>query len=137
MAISTYGVYLMIKEASTWEKLVDIKDFPDLQGEPQMIDTTTLSDPAVTQILGIRQAAAKAFRSNYDAAIYAEIKALEGAEQDVAVWFGHDATGKPNGHNGKFEGKGIPSVLVNGAGVNAPTEMTTTFAMTKEFTIAE
>ena len=32
MAISTYGIYLMHKTSTTYEKLIDIKDFPDLGG---------------------------------------------------------------------------------------------------------
>lgn len=46
MAISTYKVFLM-KKADTgeqWSKLIDIKEFPDLGGEPEMLETTTLSD---------------------------------------------------------------------------------------------
>lgn len=42
MAISTYKVFLMKKgtEPDTYEKLVDIKEFPDLGGEPEMLETT-------------------------------------------------------------------------------------------------
>ena len=43
MAISTYKVFLM-KKADTgeqWSKLIDIKEFPDLGGEPEMLETTT------------------------------------------------------------------------------------------------
>lgn len=49
MAISTYKVFLM-KKADTgeqWSKLIDIKEFPDLGGEPEMLETTTLSDNMV------------------------------------------------------------------------------------------
>lgn len=46
MAISTYKVFLMKGTTSgsstTYEKLVDIKDFPDLGGAPEMLETTTL-----------------------------------------------------------------------------------------------
>lgn len=46
MAISTYKVFLMHKAGSegTYTKLIDIKEFPDLGGEPEMLETTTLSD---------------------------------------------------------------------------------------------
>ena len=30
MATSTYMTYLMHKNSSTWEKLIDIQEFPDL-----------------------------------------------------------------------------------------------------------
>ena len=44
MAISTYKVFLMKKTSETWSKLIDIKDFPDLGGSPELLETTTLSD---------------------------------------------------------------------------------------------
>ena len=56
MAISTYKVFLM-KKADTgeqWSKLIDIKEFPDLGGEPEMLETTTLSDNMQTYIAGIQ-----------------------------------------------------------------------------------
>ena len=55
MAISTYKVFLM-KKADTgeqWSKLIDIKEFPDLGGEPEMLETTTLSDNMQTYIEGL------------------------------------------------------------------------------------
>ena len=36
MAISTYKIFLMQKNKETWEKLIDIKEFPDLGGAPEM-----------------------------------------------------------------------------------------------------
>ena len=33
MAISTYKVFLMKQSGTTWAKLVDIKDYPDLGGK--------------------------------------------------------------------------------------------------------
>jgi len=44
MAISTYKTFLMHEQSGTYEKLIDIKEFPDLGGAPEMIDVTTLSD---------------------------------------------------------------------------------------------
>ena len=52
MAISTYKVFLM-KKADTgeqWSKLIDIKEFPDLGGEPEMLETihnSPLSSPSM------------------------------------------------------------------------------------------
>lgn len=55
MAISTFGVFFMKKgsSGSTYEKLIDIKSFPDLGGAPEMLDTTTLSNKMKTSIAGI------------------------------------------------------------------------------------
>ena len=45
MAISTFKTFLMHKkEASTYEKLVDITEFPDLGSDPELLETTTTSD---------------------------------------------------------------------------------------------
>ena len=66
MAISTYKIFLMKKGAGdTYEKLVDIKDFPDLGGSPEMLETTTLSDGMQTYIPGIQSLDALEFTANY------------------------------------------------------------------------
>ena len=61
MAISTYKVFLMKKTENAYEKLVDIKDFPDLGGAPEMLETTTLSDKMQTYIPGIQSLDALAY----------------------------------------------------------------------------
>lgn len=52
MAISTYKVFLMIKSGSSYSKLIDIKEFPNLGGTPERLQTTTLTDKAHTYIAG-------------------------------------------------------------------------------------
>ena len=42
MATSTSNTFLMYNNGSAMVKLIDIKDFPDMGGEPEKIDTTTL-----------------------------------------------------------------------------------------------
>ncbi len=134
MAISTYKVFLMRKPAAAaaYEKVIDIKDYPDLGGAPELLDTTTLSDKATTGIPGIQNTDALAFTGNYTKADYAKVKALEGKEEDYAVWFGGeeqpDGTVTPTGSDGKFKFKGSPSVYVNGGGVNEVVNMTVTIA---------
>lgn len=46
MAISTYKIFLMKKASTgdTYEKVIDIKDFPDLGGAPEMLETTPMID---------------------------------------------------------------------------------------------
>ena len=116
MAISTYKVFLMHKASGSdaYEKLLDIKDYPDLGGAPEMLDTTTLSDKATTSIPGIQQMDALAFTANYTSEDYEKVQALEGKEGDYAVWFGGTenlGVVTPTGSDGKFEFKGTPSVL--------------------------
>lgn len=134
MAISTYKVFLMHKpstEGATYTKLVDIKEFPDLGGEPEMLDTTTLSDGAFTYIPGIQSMEGMTFTANYTLATFAALKALEGQDLDLAVWFGAtvaDGVATPTGSDGKFEFKGRLTVFANGGGVNEVVNMTISVA---------
>lgn len=131
MAISTYKVFLMKKEASEYKKLVDIKDFPDLGGSPEMLETTTLSDAMQTYIPGIQSLDALEFTANYDKEDYATLAAMKGTETDFAVWFGGTESGgvvTPTGSEGKFEFSGQLSVFVVGGGVNEVVDMTITIA---------
>ena len=88
MAISTYKSFLMQKNASTWEKLIDIKSFPDLGGAPELLETTTLSDSMTTNIMGIQSLDALEFECNYTKEDYTKLKAMEGTEKEFAVWLG-------------------------------------------------
>jgi hypothetical protein len=123
MAISTYGISLMYKaEGSTYAKLIDIKDFPDLGGAPEMLETTTLSDAMQTYIEGIQSSDALEFSANYTKEDYAKCNALKGIKTPYAVYFGEE------GENGKFEFEGYLSARVNGGGVNEVVGMTISIA---------
>lgn len=75
MAISSYNTILKWgATSSSVAKVVDIKDIPDLIGEPNNIETTTLSDNAQTYIAGIRQSDTKTFTCNYTSASFATCK---------------------------------------------------------------
>jgi hypothetical protein len=141
MAISTYKAFLMMAEGSgsTYEKLVDIKDFPDLGGAPEMLETTTLSDGAQTFIPGIQTLEALTFNANYDKSDYDKLVALEGAENKFAVWFGgteENGIATPDGSEGKFNFNGRLSVFVTGGGVNEVVGMTITIAPSTKITKA-
>ena len=140
MAISTYKVFLMQKKDATYEKLIDIKDFPDLGGSPEMLETTTLSDKMQTYIPGIQSLDALEFNANYTKADYAKIKALEGQEIDLSVWFGGTETNgtlTPDGSDGKFNFKGYVSVFVAGGGTNEVIGMTVSVAPSTPITGGE
>ena len=123
MAISTYGIFLMHKgTGGQYEKLIDIKDFPDLGGAPEMLETTTLSDAMQTYIEGIQSSDALEFSANYTKEDYAKCNALKGKKEDYAVYFGEE------GANGKFEFGGYLSARVNGGGVNEVVGMTISIA---------
>ena len=131
MAISTYKVFLMKKTEGTYSKLINIKDFPDLGGAPEMLETTTLSDGAQTYILGIQSQDALEFTANYTKSDYDTLKALEGTELDLAVWFGGtvaNGVATPTGSDGKYEFKGELTVFISGGGVNEVVDMTISIA---------
>ena len=122
MATSSYKSFLMYKKSGeTYEKLVDIKDYPDIGGSPETLETTTLSDGMQTYINGIQSSEAMEFTINYDSGTYDTIDALADTETDFAIWFGGtEAAGvvTPTGSEGKFEFKGFISIRVSGKGVN-------------------
>lgn len=131
MAISTYKVFLMKQTEAAWEKLVDIKEFPDLGGEPEMLETTTLSDKMQTYIAGIQSLEGLNFNANYTKADFKKLKALEGKTEKYAVWFGGTETAgvlTPDGSEGKFEFDGQLSVYPVGGGVNEVVDMNITVA---------
>lgn len=141
MAISSYKTFLMQKgsSGSTYTKLVDIKEFPDLGGDPNMLDATTLSDSMQINIMGIQKVDALTFTANYSSEDFATLDALKGQELDLAVWFGgteSDGTLTPSGDKGKFNFKGQLSVYVKGAGVDSVVEMAITVAASTKITKA-
>lgn len=141
MAISTYKVFLMKKgtEPDTYEKLVDIKEFPDLGGEPEMLETTTLSDNMQTYIAGIQSLDGLSFTANYDMTDFQKLKALEGQTNSYAVWFGGRESGgvvTPDGSNGKFEFDGQLSVYPVGGGVNEVVDMNISIAPSTPITFS-
>lgn len=139
MAISTYKVFLMKKTESTYAKLVDIKEFPDIGGDPEMLETTTLSDKMQTYIKGIQSNEGLNFTANYTKSDYATLQALEDSEEDYAIWFGGTESGgvvTPDGSDGKFSFKGELSVHVVGGGVNEVVDMGVTIAPTTVISFA-
>lgn len=121
--------------AAAWgtTPLVPIKDYSDLEGTPNMIDVTTLSDSMTQQVPGVKQADAWEFMCNYDKTDYTTLKALEGVENHYAVWFGGTEAGgvvTPTGDLGKVAVTGYLSVGITGSGVDEAREMKVTIAKT-------
>ena len=135
MATSTYMTFLMHKKGSeTWEKLIDITDFPDLGAEPEMLEITTLSDRMQRFILGIQGNEALTFNTNYDKTAYTALKALRNKVEEYGVWFGgkeeENGSVTPDGTEGKFNFPGQLNVRVTGGGVNEVRGMAITIAPT-------
>jgi len=120
MAISTYPVSLKYDSSATetpnWTDVCDIKDFPDLGGSPDLLETTTLSDSAKTYIAGIKDQQAIEFTANYDEDDMDAIALLTGTKR-FQLWFG------AAGESGKFAWSGTISTYVVGAGVNKVVDM--------------
>ena len=139
MATSSYKTFLMKKgTGDTYEKLVDIKDFPDLGGAPEMLETTTLSDNMQTFIEGIQSQDALEFTANYDLTTYTTLNGLKGKETEFSVWFGGtEANGvvTPKGDEGKFDFKGYLTPRVVGKGVNEVREMIISIAPSTPITL--
>lgn len=128
MAETTVNTFLMYKKDSATEyvKLCDIKDYPDLIGEPDALEKTTLSSQAKEYLEGLAGTDKFAFTANYDKTVFETLAALKGKEQELAVWFGATvASGvpTPTGTNGKFTFKGYVSPSVVGKGTNEVREM--------------
>jgi len=118
MAITTYGITLKWgTNPQSLTKKVDIKDFPDLGGAPELRETTTLSDAAQTYILGILSMDSMEFTANYTKSDYEAVLADANKKLYYALEFGID------GSEGVFEWEGEHTVWVTGAGVNDVVEM--------------
>ena len=141
MAISTYKIFLMKKgSGDTYEKFLDIKSFPDLGGAPEMLETTTLSDPMQTYIAGIQSLDALEFEANYTKSDFEKCKEVEGQTVSWAVWFGGTSSGStvtPTGEHGKFEFDGMLSAFPTGGGVNEVVGLTVTIAPSTPIALGE
>lgn len=113
MAISSYGVQLKWGETeSAVAKVIDVKDFPDLVGTPNLLECTSLSDASQVFIPGIKSAEILSFTFNYTKADFQAVKAdeakplfysLEFSDGSVFAWQGQHTVGLP--------GKGVDEVL--------------------------
>lgn len=113
MAMNTYGIVLKWGTSSeAVSKVVDIKDFPDLIGDPEMLETTTLSDAQVTNIPGIRSSDMLTFTCNYTSADFQKVNTdaekalyyvLEFSDGSKFSWQGQHTCGLP--------GKGVNEVV--------------------------
>ena len=123
MAISTYKTYLYGAEkpstgTATLTKMVDIKDFPDMIGEPNNIETTTLSDASQTYISGIKQQDTLTFTFNYTKAAWTALAAGELKEYVFELRFGDE------GADGIFKFEGQYTLGLSGGDVDSVVEAT-------------
>ena len=116
MAINTYGIELRFGEsAEAVTKVVDIKDFPDMIGDPELIETTTLSDAQVTNIPGIKSSDTLTFTCNYTKADFTAVNALANKPLYYELSFSDGS---------KFTWQGQHTCGLPGKGVNEVVEFT-------------
>lgn len=128
MAKCTNVTYLMHKGASdaAFSKLLDITQYPDLGGDKEKLDSTTLSDTKKRSINGLEDTAELAFSAWYDKSDYEKLLAIQeaGTVDAYQLWFGE------NGEDGIWEWEGVMAVHPASGGVNAVREMS--FSITDE-----
>jgi hypothetical protein len=117
MAITTQGVVLTVTPSTGDAVVVKIKDFPDLSGEPEMVEMTTLADSMQKYELGVQAQDSLEFTVNFDGDTYASLKLLESEHDNQYTLSMGVAT------EGAFLWEGSHSVYLAGGGVNAPLEM--------------
>lgn len=130
MAISTFGVELRWgASAEAAEKVVAIKDFPDLIGDPNLLETTTLSDAQQTNIPGIKSSDILSFTCNYTSADFAKVNEEANKELHYVLAFSDGS---------QFSWKGQHTCGVPGKGVDEVIEFTINIAASTavEFTAA-
>ena len=113
MAISSYNCVLKWGEnAETLAKKVDIKDFPDLIGDPNLLETTTLSDAAQTYIPGIKSMDLMTFTTNFTKTDFQTCKTDEGKTLHYSLEFSDGAKFTWQGqHTMGVPGKGVDEVI--------------------------
>ena len=140
MATTSVGVYLMYKKTSAYEKLVDIRDYPDMGSDPEMIDVTTLSDLFKKYEPGVQDTGALKFSMNFTKEEFTKVTAIEGVKTDFALYIGGTKTAgvlTPDGNKGKVKWSGTLSAYINGAGVSESINATIVIAVSSEIVFGD
>lgn len=129
MAISSYGVQLLWGEtADAVQKVIDIKDFPDMIGDPEMLETTTLSDAQVTNIPGIKSGDMLSFTYNFTKEDFTKVESDAGKKLHYALTFSDGSKFVWEGqHTSGLPGKSVNEVI--DATINIASSTPVTFVM--------
>lgn len=133
--MSTIGTALMVKEGGLWNQVVPITSYPDLGGDPELIDITTLQDKVRRNTNGVEDLGSFAFGALYTPENYQRLKDLEGEEREYALWFGGTGEGDsyvPTGSDGIFSFSGELKAHVAGNGVNEARNLSFSIAVDSE-----
>lgn len=122
MAVNTSNTILSYStDGTSWTKVADITNYPDLGASPSKLDTTTLTATKFkTSILGLQEIPDLTFEALYDDSSYDAIVLLEGDDLKFKLEFG------TSGADGSFTWDGQISVFTMGGGVDEVRMMTIT-----------
>ena len=128
MPSTTIGTYLGIStNGTTYNKLIPIKDFPDLGGAPDQVEITDLDDDVQKFLLGVQSMSALEFTANYVPANYDTVSALaDGTIRKFCISFGDE------GEYGIFTWEGQIACWIMGGGVNVAREMRISISATSK-----
>lgn len=125
-AIWSQETYLMVYDTTTssYKQVICIKDYSDLGGEPELLQSTTMCQVKNhTYITGLQDIDSITFTANYTVENYQAVLDLaDGTTRNWALYFGTGRTGTPNKGNGAFYWPGELSVWKSGQGVNEVSE---------------
>lgn len=133
LASSTMYTTLFVKN-TTFEKLCPIKDYPDLGGAPEQVETTTLDNSQATYVDGVQQLDRLEFTANYTKDDYDNVKEYSSEPHTFKLAFGSTKEGE---ELGAFYWTGTLSVWVVGGGVNGVREMRISISASSEITDTE
>lgn len=110
MAVISKGITLSYKKEAGFVELTNLQEIPDLGGEVEAIEVTTLADSAHMYVDGLKNYGdSLAFKFLYEGAQFTALNALSG----VTEW----KVTLPDGEACTFSG--TSSVKIDGVGVNA------------------
>lgn len=110
MAVISKGIKLSYKNGSEFVELTDLQEIPDLGGEAEAIEITTLADAAHMYTDGIKNYGdSLAFKFLYDTEQFGLLNSLTGVQEWLVAL--------PDGETCTFGG--TCSVKLDGVGVNA------------------
>ena len=136
----TYMSFLMYKSGTSYLEICPIKDYPDFLNDLNTIDVTDLESEMHHYILGLKDTGGDmAFTANFTKSYYSTVKAMEGTEKELAIYFGGSksaSTITPSGDDGKWTFKGYISVGIVGKGADEAREMQIHVAPTSDMTFA-
>ena len=125
-ALLTNKTFLMKKnESGKYEELIGITKYPQIGGEPEQIEVTTLRDVKKRYINGLEDTQKLEFGANYTKENYSKLNAIvaSGAVETYCLCFGDEL-----GTDGRFEWSGRMALFLSEGESNAARGMTFTIS---------